>query len=92
MIRVQTESFDAGAELARLKSVNGTGAAVLFCGTVREMAGDTQLSAMTLEHYPGMTEKALAEIEAQARERWPLMETLIIHRYGGCCRARILCW
>ena len=82
MIRVQAEPFDAGAELARIKAKPGTGACVLFCGTVREMSGAAKLSAMTLEHYPGMTEKALTEIEAQARSRWPLLETLIIHRYG----------
>lgn len=82
MIRVQAEPFDAGAELSRIKARVGTGACVLFCGTVREMSGDTVLSSMTLEHYPGMTEKALEEIEAEARARWPLLETLIIHRHG----------
>ena len=66
MIRVQDEPFDAGAELARIKAMPGTGACVLFCGTVREMSGEAKLSAMTLEHYPGMTEKALAAIEAEA--------------------------
>jgi molybdopterin synthase catalytic subunit len=82
MIRVQAEPFDAGAELARIKSKAGTGACVLFCGTVREMSGQTRLSSMTLEHYPGMTEKALLAIEAEAQARWPLLETLIIHRHG----------
>ncbi|MDP4823891.1 MAG: molybdenum cofactor biosynthesis protein MoaE [Aestuariivirgaceae bacterium] len=82
MIRVQAEPFDAGAELSRIKARAGTGACVLFCGTVREMSGDTVLSSMTLEHYPGMTETALEAIEAEARARWPLLETLIIHRHG----------
>lgn len=82
MIRVQAEAFDAGAELARMKATPGTGACVLFCGTVREMSGDARLSSMTLEHYPGMTQKALEAIEAEATSRWPLLATLIIHRYG----------
>jgi molybdopterin synthase catalytic subunit len=51
-------------------------------GLVRDIAGGETVEAMTLEHYPGMTEKMLADIEAQARERWPLDEVLIIHRYG----------
>ena len=46
------------------------------------MAGDTEINSMTLEHYPGMTEKALEKIEAEAQKRWPLENTLIIHRYG----------
>lgn len=82
MIRVQAEAFDAGAELARIKAQSGTGACVLFCGTVREMTDAGPLSSMTLEHYPGMTERALAEIEAEARARWPLIDSLIIHRHG----------
>jgi molybdopterin synthase catalytic subunit len=84
MIRVQREDFDPGQELARL-TVGRTdiGGAVLFCGLVREMA-DTpaRIRAMTLEHYPGMTEKMLAAIEAEAAARWPLSATLIVHRYG----------
>jgi molybdopterin synthase catalytic subunit len=53
-----------------------------FIGIVRDMAGDKEIAAMTLEHYPAMTEKALQKIEAEARSRWPLEETLIIHRHG----------
>lgn len=53
-----------------------------FVGLVREMAGSAEIGAMTLEHYPGMTEKALEKIEAEANERWPLESSLIIHRYG----------
>ncbi|PZF76616.1 molybdenum cofactor biosynthesis protein MoaE [Aestuariivirga litoralis] len=83
MIRVQQEAFDPGAELSRLKqgstSIGGT---VMFLGTVRDLSDGTDVRAMTLEHYPGMTEKALAEIEAEAQRRWPLDATLIIHRYG----------
>ena len=83
MIKVQEHPFDVGAELATLRAGNTvSGATALFIGTVREGAGVGKISDMTLEHYPGMTEKALADIEQQARERWPLDETLIIHRYG----------
>ena len=83
MIRVQQEVFDTGAELQKLKVSNtNIGGIVAFVGTVREMSGGTRVSAMTLEHYPGMTEKALAEIDEEARRRWPLDSTLIIHRYG----------
>lgn len=82
MIRVQREDFDPGAELASLTAGNrAVGGAVSFVGLVRDMAGQT-LKAMTLEHYPGMTEKKLAEIEAEAQKRWPIEASLIIHRYG----------
>jgi molybdopterin synthase catalytic subunit len=84
MIRVQRDDFDPGQELARL-TVGRTdiGGVVLFCGLVRDMA-DTpgRIGAMTLEHYPGMTEKMLEAIEAEALARWPLAATLILHRYG----------
>ncbi len=84
MISVQTEDFDTGAELERLHSSNKgqAGAVVSFTGLVRNLnAGDT-VTQMTLEHYPGMTEKALANIEQAANERWDLTATLIIHRVG----------
>ena len=83
MIRVQEQPFDVGKELTALRAGNRrSGASALFVGTVREGDGEDKISDMTLEHYPGMTEKALADIEAQAVERWPLDETLIVHRYG----------
>ena len=82
-VRVQREDFDVGAELAALSAGNhAIGGIASFVGVVREMAGDQRIGAMTLEHYPGMTERALAEIEAEARRRWPLEACLIIHRYG----------
>ena len=86
-VRVQREDFDLGRELAALSSGNhGVGGLASFVGLVRDMApgplGDEQVGAMTLEHYPGMTEKMLERIEAEARERWPLEASLIIHRYG----------
>jgi len=83
MIRVQREDFDVGAELARLGEGNlGIGGVCSFVGLVRDMAGEDRITAMTLEHYPGMTEGQLARVEAEARERWPLEDTLIIHRFG----------
>jgi len=83
MIRVQEEPFDAGEELDRLIAGNGEiGGTVCFIGTVREMSGGRALSAMTLEHYPGMTEAALEEIEREAQTRWPLEASLIVHRTG----------
>jgi molybdopterin synthase catalytic subunit len=83
MIRVQREDFDFAYEVAALSADNkAVGGVCAFTGLVREMAGNEEISAMTLEHYPGMTEKALAEIEAKAQARWPLEKTLIIHRYG----------
>jgi molybdopterin synthase catalytic subunit len=82
MIRVQREDFDVGRELEALGSGNTRiGGIASFVGKVRDIGGDG-LSAMTLEHYPGMTEKKLAEIEAEALRRWPLEAGLIIHRYG----------
>ncbi len=83
MIKVQNQPFDVGAEYAALKAARkDVGGFALFVGSVRELSGGEDVSAMTLEHYPGMTEAALAEIEAEARKRWPLQECLIIHRYG----------
>ena len=83
MIKVQREDFDIGAELAQLTDGNTkVGGLASFVGLVRDLANQSAVSTMTLEHYPGMTEKRLAEIEAEARARWPLESVLIIHRYG----------
>ena len=83
MIRVQREDFDVGAELARLaEGDRAVGGVACFVGLARDMAGDAPIGAMTLEHYPGMTEKKLAEIEAEANRRWTLAASLIVHRYG----------
>ena len=83
MIRVQREDIDIGVELARLTEGNtAVGGLASFVGLVRDLADLGAVGAMTLEHYPGMTEKRLAEIEAEARARWPLDGVLIIHRYG----------
>ncbi len=83
MIKVQREDFDIGREIAALTDGNtSVGGLAMFVGLVRDLAGDSPISAMTLEHYPGMTEKRLAEIAAEAKARWPLQGVLIIHRYG----------
>ena len=83
MIRVQREDFDIGRELDRLaRGDHSIGGVASFVGLVRDMGGKDRVSALTLEHYPGMTEKNLAEIEAEANRRWPLSASLIIHRYG----------
>ena len=89
MIRVQREDFDPGAEMEKLSAGRtDIGGMAAFVGLVREMAptkdgGEpVRIEAMTLEHYPGMTEKKLAEIEAEAQRRWPLQASLIVHRYG----------
>ena len=83
MIRVQEGPFDVGAELAALSAGRtDIGAVASFVGLVRDVAGDQAIGAMTLEHYPGMTERKLTEIEAEANARWPLQASLIVHRYG----------
>jgi molybdopterin synthase catalytic subunit len=83
MIKVQEQAFDVGAELLALKQgKTNIGGSAVFVGTVRDMNDGQDVSAMTLEHYPGMTEKALADIESEARKRWPLDEVLIVHRHG----------
>jgi molybdopterin synthase catalytic subunit len=83
MIRVQTEDFDVGTEIKALTAgKTHIGGLVSFVGLVRDLAGDRSIDTMTLDHYPGMTEKMLAEMEAEAIERWDLDASLIIHRYG----------
>ena len=84
MIRVQQEDFDPGAELEALRSrLQGTaGAVVSFIGLVRDLNEGDAITDMTLEHYPGMTEKALAQIAAEACRRWHLIDAVIIHRVG----------
>ena len=83
MIRVQLEDFDLGLELSKLSNGNHQiGGMVSFVGLVRDMAAGDSISAITLEHYPGMTEKQLTEIDQTANERWELNASIIIHRYG----------
>ena len=80
-VRVQTEDFDVGAESRALQG-DGVGGIALFIGTVRGLTSDNGVTAMTLEHYPGMTEAELVRIEADAMARWPLDKVTIIHRVG----------
>ncbi|MFZ6744273.1 molybdopterin synthase catalytic subunit MoaE [Undibacterium sp. JH2W] len=83
IIRVQTADFDLNAELLQLRQGNpGIGAVVSFVGLVRDINDGQDISAMELEHYPGMTEKALEQIVVQAQARWDLIDTLVIHRVG----------
>ena len=81
-VRVQEAAFDLGAETEAFANAQADmGAVVTFTGIVRDLPGD-RLDRMVIEHYPGMTEKALEKIEADARTRWSLGDALIIHRYG----------
>jgi hypothetical protein len=83
MVRVQEADFDVGAELAALRRDDPQiGALASFVGLVREMNDGAGVSEMTLEHYPGMTEKALEEIVGEARRRWAVIDALVIHRVG----------
>ena len=82
-IRIQENDFDLSAEIAALRKGDPrVGAVVSFLGTVRDMNDGSQVKGMTLEHYPGMTEKALQEILDQAKARWDIYQTLVIHRVG----------
>jgi molybdopterin synthase catalytic subunit len=82
VIRVQREDFDIGAEIAKLRAGRtDIGAIVTFIGTVRDQGG--AIAEMALEHYPGMTEAELQRIEAEAKSRWKLQASLIVHRYGS---------
>ena len=83
MINIQTEDFDAGEAIQELrKNSNNTGAIVSFIGLVREFSQETNITSMTLEHYPGMTENVLETIAKDATERWSLLGTHIVHRVG----------
>ncbi len=82
-IRIQEVDFDLTTEVKALRKDDPrVGAVVTFVGTVRDMNDGSQVKGMTLEHYPGMTEKSLEEIIQQARGRWDLYGTLVIHRVG----------
>jgi len=78
------EDFDVGAEIARLRAGDrGVGAIASFIGTVRDVNDDAAITGMTLEHYPGMTETALAEIVDEAHRRFDICDALVIHRVGA---------
>ncbi len=82
-VRVQTEDFDVGAEIARLRESNPkVGAVAAFVGIVRDLNEGDEVATLTLEHYPGMTEKSLDDIVSQARQRWDIYDALVVHRVG----------
>ncbi|WP_323118772.1 molybdopterin synthase catalytic subunit MoaE [Burkholderia alba] len=82
-VRVQTDDFDVSAEIAALRARNPkVGAVACFVGTVRDLNDGAQVETLELEHYPGMTEKALEAIAARARARWPGVDVAIVHRVG----------
>ena len=82
-VRIQAEDFDAGREIATLREGNpAIGAIASFIGVVRDVNDGDKVAEMTLEHYPGMTEKAITEIIGQAKSRWSIFDVLVIHRIG----------
>ena len=82
-IRVQTEAFELGAEVDAIsQGRTDIGAIASFVGLARDINEGSGVSAMTLEHYPGMTEKALAALVAEANARWSLLDVTVIHRVG----------
>lgn len=83
-VRVQTEDFDTGAEISRMRLARrDVGAVVSFVGQVRDINDGSEVSTLTLEHYPGMTEKALEAIIDQAKSRWDIFDAFIVHRVGS---------
>jgi molybdopterin synthase catalytic subunit len=82
-VRVQTSDFDVSCELAALRAGDRrVGAVAVFIGTVRDVNDEATIAALTLEHYPGMTEKALVAIVDEAQARWDILDALVIHRVG----------
>jgi molybdopterin synthase catalytic subunit len=82
-VRVQTEDFDVGAEIAGLRQGNSkVGAVASFVGIVRDLNDGDEVATLTLEHYPGMTEKSLEDIVSQAKQRWDIYDVLVVHRVG----------
>ena len=82
-VRVQTGDFDIGTEIAAMRRGNPkVGAVASFIGVVRDLNEGDRVAEMTLEHYPGMTEKALEKMVAEARSRWDIYDALVIHRVG----------
>ena len=82
-VRIQHEDFDAGAEMAAMRRGNpAIGALASFVGVVRDVNEGDAVSEMTLEHYPGMTEKSIEDIVTEARGRWKILDALVIHRVG----------
>ena len=82
MIRVQSEDFNLQVEYDHLRAKSSVGAVVTFCGLVRDVNQGQDISTLTLEHYPGMTEKMLTDIVLRAKERWAFIDCTVIHRVG----------
>ena len=83
-IRIQTTAFDPGTETGAMHAANaGVGAVVTFTGYVRDFNDGRDVAGMFLEHYPGMTEKALGNIVLEAEQRWPILKLEVIHRVGA---------
>lgn len=92
-IRVQVAAFDPGAELNALHAANvGIGAVLGFVGYVRDFNEGQEVAGMFLEHYPGMTEKALEKIALEAEQRWPLLRLDILHRIGQLQPGEPIVW
>lgn len=82
-VRVQREDFDVSAEIARLRAADPKiGAVAAFVGVARDVNDGAAVATLTLEHYPGMTERALEDICTEARRRWQVADVLVVHRYG----------
>ena len=82
-VRIQSEDFDIGREIAQLRAGNPQiGAVASFIGVVRDLNDGSTVATMTLEHYPGMTEKAIGKIIDEAKGRWQVYDALVIHRIG----------
>ena len=82
-VRIQSEDFDAGREIAFLRAGNAqVGAVAAFVGVVRDMNDGSAVADIDLEHYPGMTEKAIAKIIDQAKSRWNIFDVMVVHRVG----------
>ena len=82
-VRVQTEDFDVSSEIAQLREGNPkVGAVASFVGIVRDLNDGDDVATLTLEHYPGMTEKSLEDIVSQAKRRWDIYDALVVHRVG----------
>ena len=82
-VRIQTEDFDVGREIAAMRKGNRSiGAVASFVGVVRDLNEGAAVSQMTLEHYPGMTEKSIEAIVSQAKGRWNVIDALVVHRVG----------
>ncbi|HEY3698560.1 MAG TPA: molybdopterin synthase catalytic subunit MoaE [Spongiibacteraceae bacterium] len=87
-VNIQPEDFDAGIEIRNLREASGTtGAVASFVGVVSDRNDGADIESLLLEHYPGMTEKSIVAIIAQAKQRWPLLAVKVIHRIGKLQRA-----